>query len=80
MERETSAETACGPYTVLVIADLKAVIPDLKAVIPDLKAVIPDLQAVIQDLKAVIPDLIRDPVPHETWIAGQARNDNFGAQ
>jgi len=23
----------------------------------------------------VIPDLIRDPVPHHHWIAGQARND-----
>ena len=24
----------------------------------------------------VIPDLIRDPVLHGPWIAGQARNDN----
>jgi hypothetical protein len=40
-------------------------------VIPDLAFVIPDLAFVIPDLLFVIPDLIRDPVPHQHWIAGR---------
>jgi|GEM_PF-4082916 len=28
----------------------------------------------------VIPDVIRDPVPHHHWIAGQARNDKEGSR
>ena len=30
---------------------------------------------VIPESQFVIPDLIRDPVLHHHWIAGQARND-----
>ena len=52
------------------------IVPDSVAVIPDSIAVIPDSAIVIPDSIAVIPDLIRDPVPHHHWIAGQARNDN----
>jgi hypothetical protein len=43
---------------------------------------------VIPDVQFVIPDpgsspgqaLIRDPVPHHHWIAGQARNDKPAAR
>ncbi len=41
---------------------------------------IPKQEVVISDPKVVIPDLIRDPVPREHWIAGQARNDNDNPQ
>jgi len=34
------------------------------------------VQFVTQQVQFVIPDLIRDPVSHHHWIAGQARNDN----
>ncbi len=42
------------------------------------RLVIPVVQLVIPPVQFVIPDLIRDPVPHHHWIAGQARNDKDG--
>ena len=51
------------------------VIPDSQFVIPDSQFVIPESQFVIPESQFVIPDLIRDPVLHHHWIAGQARND-----
>ena len=35
---------------------------------------------VIPNVQFVIPDSIRDPVPQDPWIAGQARNDKAGPQ
>jgi hypothetical protein len=37
----------------------------------DPASVIPDRGSVIPSPASVIPDLIRDPVPHEAWIAGR---------
>ncbi len=49
-----------------------------RLVIPVVQLVIPPVQLVIPTVQFVIPDLIRDPVPHHHWIAGQARNDKDG--
>jgi hypothetical protein len=44
-------------------------------VIPDEEVVIPDEEVVIPDEQVVIPDSIRDPVPHDPWIAGAETPD-----
>ena len=63
------------PNSEVVIPNSEVVIPDSEVVIQDSEVVIPDSEVVIHDSEVVIPDLIRDPVPHGTWIADQVRND-----
>jgi hypothetical protein len=62
------------------IPNVQFVIPDVQFVIPDVQFVIRGQQFVIRGQQFVIPDSIRDPVPREPWIAGQARNDKAGPQ